>query len=80
MSTGVAEPPDYAKRESRDAVLDAATGSAVCAVFDRDLLLAGNLIVGPAIIEESASSTVLHQGDSAAVSGQGHLIIEVGAR
>ena len=80
IGAGVAEPPDYAKRESRDVVLDVATGSAVCAVFDRDLLLAGNLIAGPAIIEESASSTVLHQGDSATVSEQGHLVIEVGAR
>ena len=80
IGAGVAEPPDYAKRESRDVMLDAATGSVVCAVFDRDLLLAGNLIAGPAIIEESASSTVLHQGDSATVSEQGHLVIEVGAR
>ena len=50
------------------------------AVFDRLQLLAGNIIEGPAIIEEPASSTFLGTGDRATVNEYGHLVIDLGAK
>jgi N-methylhydantoinase A len=47
-------------------------------VFDRNALLAGNRIAGPALIEEHASTTVLMPGDSLTVDRLGNLVIAVG--
>jgi N-methylhydantoinase A len=49
-----------------------------CAVYDRAQLLAGNIILGPAVIEEPASSTLLGAGDRAVVNEFGHIVIGVG--
>ncbi|MFQ5820474.1 MAG: hydantoinase/oxoprolinase family protein [Candidatus Heimdallarchaeota archaeon] len=49
-----------------------------CNAFLRDALLAGNIIRGPAVIEEYASTTVLHPGDIAQVNEYGHIVIKVG--
>ena len=46
--------------------------------FSRNKLLAGNQIIGPAVIEEYASTTVLFPDDSLEVDGYGNLIITVG--
>lgn len=48
------------------------------ATWDRAELLAGNFIEGPALIEEHASTTVLHPGDTLEVDAFGNLIISVG--
>ncbi|MGC2415966.1 MAG: hypothetical protein WA459_25140 [Stellaceae bacterium] len=45
--------------------------------FDRARLLAGNRIASPALIEEHASTTVVHPGDMLAVDAYGNLIIEI---
>ena len=45
--------------------------------FDRAALKAGNRIEGPALIEEHASTTVVHPGDMLEVDAFGGLIIEV---
>jgi N-methylhydantoinase A len=47
-------------------------------VFNRTELLAGNLIPGPAIVEEHASTTVVFPGDTLTVDDFGNLVIEVG--
>jgi N-methylhydantoinase A len=47
------------------------------AVFDRAHLLAGNVIEGPAVIEEASSTTVLDPGDVATVNAYGHLVIRI---
>jgi len=47
------------------------------AVFDRSALLAGNVIVGPAIIDEVSSTTVLYPGDIARVRENASLMVEV---
>jgi N-methylhydantoinase A len=47
-------------------------------VFDRTKLLQGNLIEGPAIIEEVASTTVVEPGDTVTVNEFGHLIMTLG--
>ncbi len=48
-------------------------------VFDRELLQAGNVIQGPALIEEHASTTVLFPGDELTVDPSGNLILSIGA-
>jgi len=47
-------------------------------VYRRDMLLAGHRIVGPALIEEHASTTVLFPEDALAVDEYGNLHIELG--
>ena len=47
-------------------------------VYQRAALLAGNLIKGPALIEEHASTTVLQPGDTLRVEQYGNLDIAVG--
>jgi N-methylhydantoinase A len=74
---GNAEPSADARRPARTVVLDDRDGPASCAVYDRTHLLAGNQIVGPAVIEEPASTTLLRGGDRAVVNAYGHLVIDL---
>jgi N-methylhydantoinase A len=53
-------------------------GAQVAAVFDRTKLLQGNVITGPAIIEEVASTTVVEPGDTVTVNEYGHLVMKLG--
>ena len=46
--------------------------------YARKELLAGNKIIGPAVIEEHASTTVLFPGDAVEVDGYGNLLITIG--
>ena len=46
-------------------------------VYDRAFLLAGNVIEGPAVIDEHASTTVIGPTDQLTVNSYGHLVIEV---
>jgi N-methylhydantoinase A len=48
------------------------------AVYAREKLKAGNMIFGPAIIEEVSSTTVLYPADRLTVHKSGSLIVEVG--
>ena len=48
--------------------------------YAREGLRAGNRIVGPALIEEHASTTVVLPGDRLQVDEFGDLVIEVGRR
>ena len=50
-----------------------------CPIYFRSELRAGNRFTGPAIVEEYASTTVLHEGDEATVTEHGHIVIEIGA-
>ena len=85
--TGILEKPKFERvpqgvdapkpRSAREAHFD---GSFIkTPVFDRDPLLAGNRIIGPAVIEEHASTTVLMPGDELEVDALGNLVIRVGA-
>jgi len=47
-------------------------------VFHRDDFGRGDVIVGPAIINEHTSTTVLHDGDSAVIGDLGEIVISVG--
>lgn len=51
----------------------------VCPIYDRLKLKAGNVISGPAIVEESAHITVIFPSDTLCVDNFGHLIVTIGA-
>ena len=48
-------------------------------VYKRDLLKSGNVIQGPALIEEHASTTVVQPGDTVSVDQFGNLQISIGS-
>jgi N-methylhydantoinase A len=48
------------------------------ALYDRAVLCAGDTLAGPAIVEESSSTTVIHAIDTLTVGEHGELIIRVG--
>jgi N-methylhydantoinase A len=73
---GDAIPPDAARRGERTVIFDAA-GTMSAPVYDRAQLLQGNVIAGPAIIEEVASTTVVEPGDTVTVNQYGHLLMEL---
>jgi N-methylhydantoinase A len=77
IAKGEAAPPTAAQRGERTVNFDAA-GAMAAPVFDRDQLLQGNVIHGPAIIEEVASTTVVEPGDLVTVNEYGHLIMQLG--
>lgn len=47
-------------------------------IFDREKLLAGSILSGPAIVEETTSTTVVHPGQSLEVDQYGNLTIKIG--
>jgi N-methylhydantoinase A len=77
VAAGSAEPADKARRGSRDIILDESTSPVSCVIYDRGELLAGNVIHGPAVIEEPASSTLLGPGDRAEINEFGQIVIEL---
>jgi N-methylhydantoinase A len=77
MSAGTADPPPQAFAGNRP-VYFAESGYVDTPTYDRAHLAARNCIAGPALIEEYASTTVLHPGDALEVDGFGNLIIETG--
>jgi N-methylhydantoinase A len=74
---GAATPPADADRGARPVIFEG-QGAMTARVFDRALLRAGNVIQGPAIIEEVASTTVVEPGDSVTVNRYGHLVMKLG--
>ncbi len=72
---GITPPADAAR--GRRPVYFGGTSFTDTATFDRARLLAGNRIAGPALIEEHASTTVVHPGDVLEVDDYGNLVIEI---
>jgi N-methylhydantoinase A len=77
IDRGSEKSPQAARRSARQAWF--AGEFRETPVFDRLSLLAGNRILGPALIEEHASTTVLMPGDELMVDEIGNLIITVGS-
>jgi N-methylhydantoinase A len=69
--------PDAAALRGKRSVYFASTGFVDTPTLDRPALKAGNRIAGPALIEEHASTTVVHPGDMVKVDAFGDLIITV---
>jgi len=74
IAKGGAEPDAVAFRGKRP-VYFASTGFVDTPTYDRPALKAGNRIAGPALIEEHASTTVVHPGDSVEIDAFGDLVI-----
>jgi N-methylhydantoinase A len=65
-----------AKIETREVYYEDPRGWLATNVYQRELLPLGEVISGPAIIEEKAAATVIYQGQSLQVDDFGNLIIE----
>ena len=79
---GRRKPPEAARLGSRKVYFESLAGAAAgwldCPVWQREALLAGNVIQGPAVLEEISATTVLYPADVARVDAHGSLIVEVG--
>jgi N-methylhydantoinase A len=67
-----------AKPVNRDVYLSDAKKPTRCTVYQRDALAPGTKVQGPAIIEESASTALLQEGDEATIAPTGEIIITIG--
>jgi N-methylhydantoinase A len=67
-----------AKHGERKAYFPENGGFVDCAVYDRYALARGEVIQGPAIVEERESTVLILPGDNASVSEHGNLVIMVG--
>jgi N-methylhydantoinase A len=63
----------------RDVYFDDAEAAVNALVYDRGSMKAGDKVVGPALIQEYASTTVMFEGDTCTVADTGELIISVKA-
>jgi N-methylhydantoinase A len=77
IARGEEKPPDRALRGARPVYFAQANGLIDTPTHDRASLLAGNRIAGPALIEEHASTTVVHPGDVVVVDAFGNLVIDI---
>ena len=78
VDEGASQPEQDARRTVKP-VYFRAGGWADTPVYKRDLLRAGNLISGPALIEEHTSTTVVQPGDELRVDELGNLQIAIGS-
>ena len=56
----------------------AVSGVHSAAIYDGDKLLPGNAFTGPAIIEDSGSTVVIHPGNRVSVDQYRNIHIEIG--
>jgi N-methylhydantoinase A len=63
--------------QTRDVIFEDAQHPVKAQIFWRPSLPVGFTLVGPAVIEEPNSTTVIFPGDRVVVSPQGHLIVDV---
>ena len=71
------DPPAAAFRGNRAVYFAERNGYVETPTYDRSRLAGRNRIAGPALIEEHASTTVVHPGDLLTVDGFGNLGIEI---
>jgi N-methylhydantoinase A len=65
-------------KERRPVHFDELDGFASCPVYDREALGPGVALIGPAIVEQMDSTTVIHPDQRVVVDGFGNLLISVG--
>ena len=78
IAKGDKTPPANSKRGTRTVIFEGA-GAVEAPVYDRARLLQNNVIAGPAVIEETASTTIVEPGDLVTVNAFGHLVMELRA-
>jgi N-methylhydantoinase A len=79
VGSGQAEPEPHALRTHKPVYFRSAGQTVSTPVYSRDRLKCGNVIDGPALVEEHASTTVLQPGDTAQVDAFGNLQIAIGS-
>jgi N-methylhydantoinase A len=72
---GGATPPAEARRSDLPVYFESNKAFADCPVYNRDALLAGNAITGPALVLETGATTVLNPGFYLTVTPLGSLLI-----
>ncbi len=77
VARGEEEPPANAFTGKRMVYFASAGGFISTPTYARAELLAGNKIVGPALVEEYASTTVIHSNDAMEVDERGNLVIAI---
>ncbi len=65
-------------KESRQVYFDESSDYVDTAVYDRETLSAGSRFDGPAIVEQTDSTTVIHPGQRARIDELGNLMIAIG--
>lgn len=75
LPDGGASPPPEARRGDLPVYFESNGAFADCPVYDRDTLLAGNVITGPALVLETGATTVLNPGFRLTVTALGSLLI-----
>ncbi|WP_290901161.1 hydantoinase/oxoprolinase family protein [Ferroglobus sp.] len=75
IEKGNRSPPSKALKEEREVYFG--NGFLRVPVYTRELMLAGNVVEGPCIIEEKFSTTVIHSGCKAKIDDFGNIIVEV---
>ena len=73
-----AEPSDTARLEEREVYFSEENRFIRTPIYRRDGLVPGNRVAGPALIEEYASTTVVHPGDALLVDAFGNLVVTIG--
>lgn len=79
LAAGGAAPPRAATLDLREVTFDAAQGPVPCVRYRREGLLAGNVVQGPALIEEPSTVTVVPPSTKVTVHALGHLVLELGS-
>ena len=73
LRAGGENPPPEAMLEKRPVMLPGAAGPEPVPVLDRSALLAGNRVIGPAVIHQLDATTLVLAGQAALVDGHGDL-------
>ncbi len=73
-------PSETMLEQSREVVLDDPARPVMARILWRPALAAGTEIVGPAVIEEPNSTTLVGRGDHAVVTESGHILITLADR
>ncbi len=76
IAAGTAD-PGSAHKGTRKVYFEEAGGYVDCDTYERSRLAAGNVITGPAVIEQMDTTTVLPPGETATVDRFGTLIVEL---
>lgn len=75
LPPGGPEPPAWACVGAAETCFEEGGGFVPCPVYERERLLAGNRLRGPALVVEKGATTVVPPGFTLGVSRHGHLVI-----
>lgn len=78
IEEGTKDEPDRALKGKRQVFKDG--GFTAYKIFNREKLLAGNILSGPVIVEETTSTVVIHPNQSLKVDRYGDLVIKIGGQ